>query len=97
MTRDEKWGKVWAYLAKLYMATRGSTRDILQHQENFSKHPGIVFRKLYEDIHIDCITRGISKQPLLTAVSELDKADFSDEPLGEMYLHQYSAEMGRAK
>ena len=98
MTRDEKWGRVWAQLQRLYMLVRGDDGySVLSHQENFSKEPAKVFRRLYEDIQSECAEQGVPDGPLLSAVADLDKSEFTSEPLGEFYLYGMAKESVRIK
>ena len=92
-SRDLHWGKVWAIADKIWKQARENDRYMSLNMENFSKHPAIVFGKVYKDLQPDCLKRGISMEPLIHAIAEMEKSDFEDRPLGELYVYAYSVEM----
>lgn len=91
MTRDEKWGKVWFAIEKIYTAARGDSgkQKILNEQRNFSLHPTEVFFSLFQSIQPECAMKNIPMDILFEAVSTLDKNEYTNTPLSEEYLYAY--------
>lgn len=98
MTRDQKWGKIWALLTQIYIQANPDKANggIGIHQENFEKHPRQVFSFLFHNIHDECLMKRIPEIDLLMALAELSIDEFSNDPLGELYIHSFSVAMNES-
>lgn len=91
--RDEKWGKIWREIEKIYVAVRGDAgaQKIQNEQRNFSVHPVKVFYSLFRSIQPECAAKSISTDGLIAAISKLDKSEYTNEPLGKDYIYAYQS------